>query len=617
MHSPVINNHISHVMGIPFFPPIGPIPGIDPYDPFDPLNPFNPFDPFSGIPIIHPQPPPAETRKLKNPAAKPYFLPPHNDSDLMKFRGTAWEADLVTPIIDGEAIFFDLESKIEDAEKSVLIAFWAFDPEMIMVTDHTRSWGQLLIDKANEGLVVRILWTDFDPGLQPLEHALAWKRYAMFVNAAASIPIDNFQIVCSHHEAEIPDTIMGQAKPELYDTVAAAINKKAIKLRQEIFKYSPGMWDKINFDIAKNELVPQKPKTNYPGWPAVHHQKTVIVDGKFAYTGGLNVTAQYLDKPKHDKPELPWHDAFVRVEGSIAIKDFIKSYVGLWNQERVRAEAFLKNAFAKLNISASLVITTRPTTDLAVSMFPPVVTSTVAPIIPCQVRRTVSTAAGSNLFGVPKTVRQDILDGYLLNISLAEKYIYIENQYFREKKIGDAIIARHKVNPNLRTIIVLPKVAEEFLKSAGDEISQHGAALQWEILDDMQKAIKDKLGLYTLVRKDNALIYVHSKLMLIDDKFASIGSANSNPRSYFVDTELDFTWYDEKTVPALRQKLWNEILGKPSDLKRWKPLDFIKKWSAIADKNITGAASKQKGFVIPFANTTKGTKHSLPIDPFT
>lgn len=589
-------------MFYPELPGIPPIPGIDPFWPIPP------------IPPIEAPPPIAPTKQVKDPKAKKFFLKPQSYSDPLMFRGAVRDSLAVKPIIDGKEIFIELEKAIMNAEFSVLIAFWALTPEMKTVTDSSLTWLDLLVKAAERKVMVRVFLNDFDPGLQLAQHANAWKAYVRMVNATASIPQDTFQVVCSRHEAETADSVMKMVRPGLFDNLADQINKETEAVRKAIFSFAPGLWDKMDFIVSDNTVAPKIKNANYPAWPAVHHQKIVIVDGKFAYTGGINITDNYVDSQKHEKPELPWHDAFVKVEGSMALKDFIRNYIGLWNQERVRAEAFLKNAYASLNLKITPL--TRATSDLTDTLIPAKLTSTTPPKIPSQIHRTIS-KKGADPTGIPSVVREDILEGYLQAISQAEDYIYIENQYFREKSIGDAIIQRHSEVTDLQTIIVLPRVIEEFLNSKGDELSQHGAALQFEILDSMTKQIGSNLGLFTMVRKDNQLVYVHSKLFIIDDKFASIGSANSNPRSYRVDTELDFVWYEATIAEKLRTDLWNEMLGKPATIKRWKPSQFVAKWTQIAKKNISSSASMQKGFVIPFENTNKGNKSLFDISPFT
>lgn len=581
-----------------------------------PLGEIEPILPIRDIPSINAPPPIAPTKRTKDPKVDAFFLPPVNDADPLLFRGDVGDALSVMPIIDGNDIFTALETAIMNAESSVLIAFWAFDPEMKTITDPSVTWMELLIEAAENGAMVRVLLNDFDPGLQLKQHVSAWKAYWAMLGALArsNIPAGKFQVVCSHHEAETSEKIMAMVKPGLYDTtVVNEINKQNTQIRKEIYQLAPGLWTILNLTTGNKVTAKFKGKS-YPAWPASHHQKIIIVDGKFAFTGGLNITATYVDTQKHQKPGIPWHDTFVRVEGSAALRDFVKNYIGLWNQERVRTESFLKDAYRALYFHVHATPLIGETTDLTEAMIPAVSTSTAPPKIPGQVHRTIS-KKGTDPTGVPITVREDVLEGYVQAIGQAEDFIYLENQYFREPKIADAIIQRHQAKPDLRTIILLPKIIEEFLTTKGDELSLHGAALQFELLDSMKTKIGANLGLFTLVRKDNKLIYVHSKLCIIDDKFASIGSANCNPRSFKVDTELDFVWYNADVSQKLRLDLWKEILGNPSTLKTWKPSQFVSKWSEIAKRNIRGSASAQKGFVIPFANTNKGKK-TLGLSPF-
>ena len=602
--------------------PVSPVAPVTPITPLpDAIPPVDALPPIGGIEGVATA---TTAKQITNKLARPWFLPADNSSDPMKARGAARDINTITPIIDGTSIFRELEDAVDAAEKSVLLAFWAFDPSTKMVSDSGRNWMDMLLEAANRGVKVRIFWNDFDAGLQSENHTAAWFRYLVMTKQAAKlgVSIDTFQVVVSHHEAETAASLMDTVRHDLYDNLVKEINKKTDKERELYFQLSPGFWDKINFDLKSKNLSVKSAHTPYPAWPAAHHQKIAIIDGKFAYTGGVNITDGYIASSKHDKaftgPVGPWHDAFVKAEGSDIIADFISNYAGLWNQERTHMNAFLTNAFAKINIPANQSAI-RSSTDMKLSDFPvapPPAKTTAAPALPCQVRRT-TTVKGSSPFGTPQVIRKDILEGYLLAISLAEQYIYIENQYFREKQIADAIIAQHKSRSDLRTILLIPKISEELLRGSADEITKHGAALQFENFDNMTKSIGNKLSIFSMEQPGGGIIYVHSKLMLIDDKFGSIGSANSNPRSYSMDTELDLVWYDEKIVTALRKKLWNEILGNPGGMDGWKSTDYVKKWQELADKNKRSKPAKRKGFVVPFVNDAKGAKSSWPLDPFT
>src|SRR5262249_54423268 len=56
-------------------------------------------------------------------------------------------------------------------------------------------------------------------------------------------------------------------------------------------------------------------------------------------------------------------------------------------------------------------------------------------------------------------------------------------------------------------------------------------------------------------------VYVHAKMMLVDDVWATIGSANLMTRSFHADTELNASLWDAAVVRALRAELLREHLG--------------------------------------------------------
>jgi phosphatidylserine/phosphatidylglycerophosphate/cardiolipin synthase-like enzyme len=57
-------------------------------------------------------------------------------------------------------------------------------------------------------------------------------------------------------------------------------------------------------------------------------------------------------------------------------------------------------------------------------------------------------------------------------------------------------------------------------------------------------------------------IYVHAKIMLVDDAWATIGSTNVAERSFHRDTELNASFWHADTVRALRVELLHEHLGR-------------------------------------------------------
>src|SRR5262249_17446223 len=57
-------------------------------------------------------------------------------------------------------------------------------------------------------------------------------------------------------------------------------------------------------------------------------------------------------------------------------------------------------------------------------------------------------------------------------------------------------------------------------------------------------------------------IYVHSKIMLVDDAWATIGSCNLHSNSLFGHTEMNAAFWDAEVVRALRRELFFEHLDE-------------------------------------------------------
>src|SRR5260370_12418393 len=173
----------------------------------------------------------------------------------------------------------------------------------------------------------------------------------------------------------------------------------------------------------------------------------------------------------------------------------------------------------------------------------------------------------------------DVRDVYRAAIGQAQQYIYIENQYLRDRRLSDWIIAQWASVASLQVIIVLPLAPEGLFRGNPDPITLNGLALQHNVLAALDTAANNgphALGLFSPVRRKpspNARmtplpatvgagsdqVYVHSKAMVIDDSFAIIGSANANPRSVDLDTGRSIGDHDQAPLPQLRHDLWHTM----------------------------------------------------------
>jgi phosphatidylserine/phosphatidylglycerophosphate/cardiolipin synthase-like enzyme len=185
----------------------------------------------------------------------------------------------------------------------------------------------------------------------------------------------------------------------------------------------------------------------------------------------------------------------------------------------------------------------------------------------------------------PETVRASLPWSYA-----SGNHDYMEDQYFvGSGNMSYAFLNAINANQDLVAIIVLaaedsvtdtpdlPYRRREFLRTLAS--TYHGRFLVFERLGDNGSPTGP-----------NA--YVHSKLLIVDDEAACIGSVNSSRRSWFHDSEIDVTIVDSKGpgstaagsrgwVRDFRCMIWSKqlprfapSLGDPAvDLGIWKQID--------------------------------------------
>jgi phosphatidylserine/phosphatidylglycerophosphate/cardiolipin synthase-like enzyme len=110
---------------------------------------------------------------------------------------------------------------------------------------------------------------------------------------------------------------------------------------------------------------------------------------------------------------------------------------------------------------------------------------------------------------------------------------------------------------------------------------------------------------------------VHSKLLLVDDRALTVGSANANPRGFFLDSELNVMVDNPAMVRDARLELWSHDLNvAKSTVAGWATSDFITRWDAVAKANEANLTTPDKMVgegVIPHDPASVKGKSSLLI----
>jgi phospholipase D1/2 len=279
------------------------------------------------------------------------------------------------------------------------------------------------------------------------------------------------------------------------------------------------------------------------------HQKIAIIDDRVAFIGGLDLAARRWDTPEHrpgdprrvvdGQPYPPFHDVMAAVDGEAA---------------RALAE------IARKRWEQATGETLRP---LAVREDPwPDV------IVPELRNVRVGVACTAPAMAGDKGVR-DVEQLYIDMIQRAERYIYIENQYFTSQSIGRALAGRLGDADGPEIVVVTRLLSHGWL----EEVTMH--ALRTRLLQELRAADRHgRLRVYyphTVGLAPGTCIDIHSKVMIVDDEWLRVGSANVSNRSMGLDSECDIVVEAEgragaaAAIHAFRDRLLGEHLGVGAD----------------------------------------------------
>lgn len=153
------------------------------------------------------------------------------------------------------------------------------------------------------------------------------------------------------------------------------------------------------------------------------------------------------------------------------------------------------------------------------------------------------------------------------HIAEAKHFIYAESQYFASRAVAEAIVARLQQADPPEIVVVHPASADGWLEA---QAMDHARAELIRVIEAADKT--GRFSIWTPLVGDTP-IYVHAKLMVIDDAVLRIGSANLNNRSMGLDSECD-VFIDSRrpgnghaaaAIAALRHSLLAEHLGLEQD----------------------------------------------------
>lgn len=538
-------------------------------------------------------------RKMKLLARNDKMLLQFEDSIRFMAQNTVWSQrqrfDSFAPVrkkiyaqwlVDGRDYMWNVSRAINMARDVIYIHDWWLSPELYLRRPAaiSQKWrlDRLLQRKAQEGVKIFVI---------------------MYRNIGAAIPIDSeyskFSLLDLH-----PNVFVQRSPNQIRQNTFFWSHHEKICVIDHTVAFCGGVdlclgrWDTPQHAVVDDKPtgfeLDDKPKDadHCQLWPGKDYSNPRVQDF-------FNLDKPYEEMYDRTKvPRMPWHDIGMQIVGQPA-RDLTRHFVQRWNYLLRQRKPSRPTPFLL------------PPPD-----FNPADIEALGLDGTCEVQILRSACAWS--LGTPNKVEHSIMNAYVQMIATSEHFVYIENQFYIsssevlgtkiENKINDAIVDRikraHANDEDWRACIMLPLMPG--YQNTVDE--QEGSSVRLIMMCQYRSICRGESSIFGRLRAagiepedyiqfyalrswgeigPNKMVvteqlYIHAKVMIVDDRVAIIGSANINERSMLGsrDSEVAAIIRDTEVLDSymggqpykvgkfphtLRMRLMREHLGIDTD----------------------------------------------------
>ncbi|NRQ31049.1 phospholipase [Nonomuraea sp. NN258] len=280
-----------------------------------------------------------------------------------------------------------------------------------------------------------------------------------------------------------------------------------------------------------------------------HHQKFVVLrhdrepDRDVAFVGGIDLChSRRDDAAHHGDPQAapmprvygarpPWHDAQVSISGP-AVAEVEKIFCERWEDPAPETRQPIRRLRDHLERMDDMPPLPPPGP-------PP------APVGPHAVQLLRTYPYRRRPYPFARRGERSVARAYRKVLRNARSLVYLEDQYLWSTEVVEPFAEALEREPDLRMIIVVPRHPDQDGWLAGPA-SLIGRA---DALARLRQAGGDRVAVYDLENHAGTPVYVHAKVCVVDDVWASVGSDNVNLRSWTNDSELSCAVIDERPDP--------------------------------------------------------------------
>ena len=315
-----------------------------------------------------------------------------------------------------------------------------------------------------------------------------------------------------------------------------------------VFTFEREPLQRLMFQLKGHKRIHYKMDNAHPTG-ASHHQKLVIADRSVAFLGGMDICNARWDDRNHsatsttrcegERPYTPYHDVQAYVTGD-PVDTLREWFCSRW-QCATRKDLKLPDVpRTKMKIEPTFPIDA-PSLGLARTL--------------PRMEEPITRASVTELYEL-----------HVRAIRHAERSIYIENQYVSCDEIERALDERmRRGGPTLEIVIVLPEQSAGFKERISIGVYQARILERW---GKIAAECGHRLGIYYTVacgeKGEDVPVFIHAKVLAVDDRFLLVSSANTTNRSMGFDTELGLAWEapaENASIKNARLELLSEHVG--------------------------------------------------------
>lgn len=523
----------------------------------------------------------------------------HRHDSFAPVRQNVW----AQPLVDGRDYMWNVSRAISMARDVIYIHDWWLSPELYLRRPAAiaQKWrlDRLLQRKAREGVKIYVI---------------------MYRNVESAIPIDSqwskFSLL------NLDENVYVQRSPnQLRQNTFFWAHHEKVCVIDHCVAFCGGVdlcfgrWDTPSHPIADDKLTGFE-QTDQPKdadhcqlWPGKDYSNPRVQD---FYKLNQPYEEMY---DRNIVPRMPWHDIGMQIIGQPA-RDLSRHFVQRWN--------FILRQRTPTRPTPFLL----PPTD-----FLPADIEALGLNGTCEVQ----VLRSASLWSLGTKVECSIMNAYVDMIENSDHFVYIENQFFItschvddtkiENKIGDALFERivkaFENDEDWRAVIVIPLMPgfQNTVKETDGSSVRLIMSCQYKSICRGESSLfgrlrardiepEDFIEFYALrswgkIGPNQALVteqlYIHAKVMIVDDRVAIIGSANINERSMLGsrDSEIAAIVRDTEMIPSqmagedyevakfahdLRVRLMREHLGIDTDRCREEELNE-EQWEQELENN--------------------------------